>query len=142
MRIFDVDVLVFAHRGDRPEHEAAREHLEQCTSGQRAFSVPPVVASGVLRVATHPRVFDEPSPLARVLDFLQALRSRPRHLVLDEEPAWPVFTRLCREHDARGNRVPDAYLAALAQASGATLVTADRGLARYAGTSLEHPAGL
>lgn len=142
MRVFDVNVLVLAHRQDQPGHAAARAFVEEATAGERPFSVPPVVGSGVVRVSTHPRVFEEPTPLTDVLGFLDALRARPAHVPLEETPAWPVFARLCREHDARGNRVPDAYLAALAVTGGATLVTADRGLARYAGVPIEHPPGL
>lgn len=142
MRLFDVNVLVLAHRADRPEHEAARTFLEQATSGERPFCVPTVVASGVVRVSTHPRVFEEPTPLEEVLGFLDALRARPAHLVIDESAAWPLFARLCRDSDARGNRVPDAWLAALAASTGAILITADRGFARYPRTQVEHPPGL
>lgn len=142
MRVFDVNVLVLAHRADRPEHAAARDFVEQATSGERPFCVPGVVGSGVVRVSTHPRVFVEPTPVAEVLAFLDALRARPAHVLLDEAGAWPVFGRLCRERDARGNHVPDAYVAALALSSGATVVTADRGFARWTGTPVEHPPGL
>lgn len=137
-----MDVLVLAHRADQPGHDAAIAFVEDATAGERPFSVPPVVGSGVVRVSTHTRVFDEPTPLADVLAFLDALRARPQHVALDESPSWPVFTRVCRTYDARGNRVPDAYLAAIAIANGAALVTADRGLARYTELTIEHPPGL
>jgi toxin-antitoxin system PIN domain toxin len=142
VRVFDVNVLVLAHRFDQPGHEAAVAFVETATASERPFSVPPVVGIGVVRVSTHPRIFDEPTPLTEVIDFLNALRGRPLHVPLDETTAWPVFTRVCHRYDARGNRVPDAYLAALAIANGATLVTADRGLARYAELAVEYPPGL
>lgn len=142
MRLFDVNVLVLAHRADQPGHESARSFLERTTTEGRPFAVPGIVGSAVVRVSTHPRIFDEPTPLAEVLAFLDALRGRPSHVPLPEEPAWPVFARLCSLHDARGNRVPDAYLAALAVASGATLVTADRGFRRYPELRREHPPDL
>ena len=142
MRIFDVSVLVLAHRADQPGHGPASAFLEAVTSSDRAFCVPPVVGSAVVRIATHPRIFVAPTPLPEVIGFLDALRARPLHMDVDEAAAWPVFTRLCRDHDARGNRVPDAYLAGLALVSGAALVTADRGLARYRDVIVEHPAGL
>lgn len=142
MRIFDVNVLVLAHRVDQPGHRPAIAFLEAATSSDRAFCVPPVVGSAVVRIATHPRIFTEPTPLPDVIGFLDALRARPLHVELDEAAVWPVFARLCRDHDARGNRVPDAYLAGLALVSGAALVTADRGLARYRDVNVEHPAGL
>ena len=142
MRVFDVNVLVLAHRTDRPGHDAAAAFVEAATAGERPFTLPPVVGSGVVRVSTHPRIFAEPTPLPAVLEFLDALRGRAAHVQLDEAAVWPVFTRVCRESDARGNRVPDAYLAALAIANGAALVSADRGLARYEGLTVERPPGL
>lgn len=142
MRLFDVNVLVLAHRADQPGHELARSFVERTTSGDRPFALPGIVGSAVVRVSSHPRIFEEPSPIAEVLGFLDALRRRASYLPLAEEPAWPVFARLCALHDARGNLVPDAYLAALAVVSGATLVTADRGFRRYPELPTEHPPGL
>src|SRR5664279_1383813 len=46
---------------------------------------------------------------------------------------WPIFAELCAKTPARGNLVPDAYLAAMAIESGATSVTRDRGFARFTG---------
>lgn len=139
MRIFDVNVLVLAHRADLEGHVTTASFVAEATAQGRPFCIPPVVASGAVRVSTHPRIFDEPTPLRDILNFVNALRDRPSHVLLDESTAWPVFTRLCGASDARGNRIPDAYLAALALANGASLVTADRGLARYQGLRLEHP---
>jgi len=55
----------------------------------------------------------------------------PRH--------WEIFARLCRKIGARGNRVPDAFLAALAIESGSEWMTADRGFARFPGLRWRHP---
>lgn len=142
MRVFDVNVLVLAHRQDQPGHGAARDFVELVTAGQRPYTVPPVVGSGVIRISTHPRVFNEPTPISEVISFLDAIRSRRTHVQLSDATAWPVFTRLCQEYDARGNRVPDAYLAALAIVNGAALVTADQGLGRYRELTIERPPGL
>ena len=39
---------------------------------------------------------------------------------------WDIFVGLCRRANARGNLVPDAYLAALAIESGSQFTTSDR----------------
>lgn len=44
-----------------------------------------------------------------------------------------IVASLCRRAHASGDRIPDAWLAALALEHRATLVTADRGFARYPG---------
>ena len=52
---------------------------------------------------------------------------------------WDIFTRLCDETDARGNLVPDAWLAALAIESGCEFITTDRDYARFTGLRWTHP---
>jgi hypothetical protein len=55
------------------------------------------------------------------------------------ERHWGIFRRLCNEVGARGNLVPDAYLAALAIESGSEWVTTDRDYARFPGLRWRHP---
>jgi len=52
---------------------------------------------------------------------------------------WDIFTRLCRNVSARGNLVPDAYLAALAIESGSELITTDRDFSRFPSLRWRHP---
>lgn len=52
---------------------------------------------------------------------------------------WMVFLHLCRQADARGNHVPDAFHAALAVEYGLEWITMDRGLARYPGLRWNFP---
>lgn len=52
----DVNVLVHAHNQDDARHEEFRAWLETAANGPEPFGVPSLVASGFLRVVTHPRV--------------------------------------------------------------------------------------
>jgi uncharacterized protein len=52
---------------------------------------------------------------------------------------WEIFTRLCREANAKGNLVPDAYLAALAIESGSEWMTTDRDYGRFPGLRWRDP---
>jgi toxin-antitoxin system PIN domain toxin len=98
------------------------------------------VLSRFLRIVTHPRGMTTPAPIESALAFAESLRSQPNALPVVPGPRhWSIFERLCREAGATGNRVPDAYLAALAIEHGAELVTADRGFARYPGLTWRHP---
>ena len=140
MLLLDVNVLVYAHREDAPNHKAYRRWLEDVVNSEQAYGLSDLVLSGFLRVVTHPRVFNPPSPMDLALEFLEPLRSRANSLqVRPGERHWEIFSRLCREAGARGNLVPDAFLAALAIESGCEWITTDRDYARFYGLKWRHP---
>lgn len=140
MIIPDVNVLVYAAREDAPRHAEYRRWLTDVLGSLRPLALPDVVLSGFLRVVTHPRVFASPTPIARAIEFLDVLRSHPSALLVQAgERHWPIFTELCRSAEAKGNLVPDAYLAALAVEHGAELVSSDRDFARFPGLRWRHP---
>jgi len=63
----DVNILVAASRLDHPHHEPARAWLEDALAKSaegHSLAVLPMVASGFLRLVTHPRVFVEPTVLS------------------------------------------------------------------------------
>jgi toxin-antitoxin system PIN domain toxin len=136
----DVNVLINAFRQDASDHKACRSWLERVVNGDSRFGMAHQVLSGVLRVATHPKVFKRPSPLDEVLRFAEALLSQPNCVVVRPGDAhWVIFTRLCREADVRGNLVPDAWFAALAIEAGCEWVTLDRDYARFPGLKWHLP---
>lgn len=93
-----------------------------------------------MRIVTHPKIFRGPTPLDQALTFTEQIRSRPTCVPIAPGPRhWRVFTGLCRETQARGNLVPDAYLAALAIESGSEWITTDRDYARFPGLRWRHP---
>jgi toxin-antitoxin system PIN domain toxin len=140
MILAEANVLVHAFREDAPRHAALRPWLEGVVRSESAFAVSELVLSGFLRVVTHPRVFNPPTPLAAALEFVEALRAQPNCvLVAPGERHWSIFTRICREAEVRGNLVPDAYLAALAIESGCDLVSTDRDFSRFAGLRWRPP---
>lgn len=70
----------------------------------------------------------------------RTLRARPNSAPVAPGPRhWDLFASLCRRAGAKGNLVPDAYLAALAIESGSEWITTDRGFARYPGLRWRHP---
>ena len=140
MILVDVNVLVYAFRSDAPDHARYRAWLEHTLAEPRAFGLSPLVLSGFLRVVTHPRVFDPPSGLDLAAKFTEALRSLPQAVEIQPgDRHWNIFLGLCRQTNARGNLVPDAYLAALAIESGCEWISADRGFARFPGLAWRHP---
>ena len=123
-----------------PMHAAYREWLEAAAGADEALGVSDLVLSGFVRVVSHPRVFSPPEPVESALGFCDALRTAPNAVpVAPGERHWGIFRRLCSEAGARGNLVPDAYLAALAIESGSDWVTTDRDYARFPGLRWRHP---
>jgi toxin-antitoxin system PIN domain toxin len=140
MRLVDVNVLVYAFREDAPGHPDFKRWLNAAVQADEAYAVSDHVLSGFLRVVTHPRVFHPPTPLDRALAFAEALRGQPNAIpVAPDVRHWDLFTRLCRDAGARGNLIPDAWLAALAIESGSEFITTDRDYARFAGLRWRHP---
>jgi toxin-antitoxin system PIN domain toxin len=140
MRCVDVNVLVYAHRSDSPQHAAYLRWLDKARVGVEPLGLCDVVASGFLRVVTHPRIFREPTDLATALTFLRNLRLSTAVLPLNPgERHLEIFEQLCIDTEASGNRIPDAFLAAVAIEHNATWITADRGFARYRSLQWMHP---
>ncbi len=136
----DVNVLVYAHREDVPNHAAFREWLEAVINSDQAFGMSSIVLSGFLRVVTHPRVFNPPSSIEQALAFVADVRNQPNCvLVKPGSRHWAIFEKLCRTANVKGNLVPDAYLAALAIESGSEWITTDRDFSRFSGLSWRHP---
>ena len=137
MQIADVNVLVCAFREDAQHHAQCRDWLDAQLAGVSPVGFSELALSGVLRVLTHPRVFDPPTPLELANDYLRVLLEQPNALrVRPGDGHWRIFSQLCRQTSARGNRVPDAYHAALAIEHGCEWVTLDRGFVIFPGLTV------
>lgn len=133
-------MLVHAHRNDAPQHQPIADWLEEAVNKSAPFGLSAHVLSGVLRIVTHPSVFDPPTPLQTALGFVESLRSRSNCVaVAPGARHWKIFAELCSAANATGNLVPDAYFAALAIESGSEWITTDGGFARYPGLHWRHP---
>ena len=69
----DVDVLVNAFRRDTSDHARCQQRLESIVNGDSRYGMSPQVLGGVVRVATHPRVFSQSSDLDDVIRFCEVL---------------------------------------------------------------------
>lgn len=136
----DVNVLVYAHHTQSADHEPYRAWWESTVNGEAAFGIADLVLSGFVRIVTHPKIFDTPLAIDDALAAAEAIRQRPNCVTIEpSERHWSLFVDLCRKTRAKGNHVPDAFLAALAIDSGSDFITTDRGLARYPGLRWRHP---
>ena len=123
-----------------PSHPAYRDWLQGLIDSDTSFGVAELVLGGFLRIVTHPRAFSPPEPIDSALEFAETLRGHPNAVpVAPGQRHWNIFSRLCRDVDAKGNLVPDAYLAALAIESGSEWITTDRDYSRFPGLRWRHP---
>ena len=137
----DVNVLVYAHREDSSHHAACHAWLLRALKGDQAFGLSESVLAGVIRVVTHPKIFKQPTRLDVALAFVAGLLAQPHAVRVAPGPRhWEIFTSLCREADARGNLIADAYMAALAIESGCEWITTDGDFARFPGLNWRRPA--
>lgn len=143
MRCVDVNVLVYAHREDLPEHERYRALLQRLANDDEPLGLPDLVLSGFMRVMTNRRVFAEPTSLSDAAGAVDELLAAPCVMRLRAgDRHWALFQQLADEIDARGNDVADAYLAAYAVENNATWLSADRGFARFGRLRWAYPLGV
>ena len=136
----DVNVLVYAFRDAAPDHERYRAWLLAATASEEPLGLFDVVLAGFIRIVTNPRIFMPPAPVERALQFADALRRAPNAVsIAPGARHWDLFSRLCQEAGAKGNMVPDAWLAALAIESGCELITTDRDFSRFPRLRWRHP---
>jgi uncharacterized protein len=136
----DVNVLVYAHREECDRHGEYHTWLEELFSSGSSFGVSDVVLSSCLRILTHPRIFDPPTPSPRAMAFALQVCEHPHAIAVSPGKRHrSLFLDLCQKTGARGNLVADAYLAALAIESGSEWITTDRDYAQFPGLRWRHP---
>jgi toxin-antitoxin system PIN domain toxin len=136
----DVNVLLYALRRDAKRHDDYRTWLQDVINGDDAYGVATEALASVIRISTHPAIFDPPSALAEAMGFCRAVvGSEYCALVRPGPQHWRIFSELCERSRAKGNLVQDAWFAALAIESGCEWVTTDRDYARFAGLRWREP---
>ena len=129
----DVNVLVAASRVDHPHHEVARKWLEQALAAAAAgtaLTLMPMVMASFLRLVTSPRIFQQPTPVADAVAYVDALLAGPGVHLAPLGPEWSTLRELCLNKQLSGNDVPDAWLSAAVLHVGTHLVSFDRDFRR------------
>jgi uncharacterized protein len=140
MELPDVNVLIYAHREDAPEHDQYAAWLGRLVAGVAPFALSSVTLGGFLRIVTNPRIFQPATPMQLALAFCRQLLARPTAAFLQPGSRhWAIMVDLIERADVRGAMVSDAYLAALAIEHGCQLVTTDSDFARFPSLRWRHP---
>ena len=140
MILLDVNVLLYSFRTDLPGHARYRTWLEAQVNDEAPFGMSTQALASVVRIATNSRAYKKPDPPAAVLEFANTLLGHPNCQVIQPGPRhWAIFADLCRQANARGNLVQDAWFAALAIESGCEWISTDRDYARFPGLRWRTP---
>jgi len=140
MDLPDVNILVYAHRSELTWHSPCHAWLERVINGAESFGMSELVLSAFVRLVTNPKIFKTPTPLETALQFVDTIRQNENCVIISPDlQHWNIFTRLCREINARGNDIPDTYFAALAIESDCEWITTDRGFARFSNLKWRNP---
>lgn len=136
----DVNVWIDQLREDSAAHESVSSWFEAQFAGPNQIGISELVFSGVVRILTNRRLWPNAFQTADLLARLAEVRDAPGTVVIHPgRRHWQIFADLCRATNATGNRVPDAYHAALAIEHGATMVSSDRGMAAFPGLDWRLP---
>ncbi len=140
MILVDTNLLVYAHVTDFPQHEAAREWLDERLRTVPRVALPWPALLGFLRITTNPRIFERPEPVEEAWAQVAAWLGAPS--------AWTpaptarhaeVLGELIRKARPSANLMPDAHLAALAIEHGLKLYSTDGDFARFPGLRWQNP---
>lgn len=139
MRMLDVNILVNAQRRDMVHHQECLAVVQAMLNGDEAYAVADFVVHGFMRIVTNPRI-QGATTLEVAQAFAERVRNQSHAIVVQSGPRhWEIFTRLCREVNAKANLIPDAYLAALAIEHGCEFVTCDKDFGRFEGLRWRSP---
>jgi uncharacterized protein len=135
----DTNVLIYADREEMPFHAKALAVLRGLAEGSEACGVPVFCVGEFVRVVSHPRVFDPPTPPAEAMSSVEALLSSPATRLLTPGPRFVTILRaLLEASGAAGNLVFDAQIAAVCLECGVgTLITEDRDFSRFPGIRVQ-----
>jgi toxin-antitoxin system PIN domain toxin len=137
VRLWDVNLWVYAFRADSPLHGRVRPLLVEALEAREPFLFCPSAASFFLRLVTNPRIFMEPSDWREAWAFIDWLEAHPAAVFAEfDAVTFGIFKHLCLVAGAQGNEVPDAFFAALALRYNATLVTAAAGMKKWQGVDV------
>ncbi len=137
----DTNILVYAHREDSEWHAAASARVAELAEGRGAWAIPWPCVHEFMAIATHPKIFNPPTPLAAAIDQVEAwLESPTAHMLAESELHWPQLRTLIENGKVVGARVHDARIAALCLQHGVReLWSADRDFGRFPELTVSNP---
>lgn len=137
LRIVDTNVLLYAVNADAPQHRVANEWMQQALAHPHGLGLAWQALLGFVRLSTRSGILPRPLAVDDALKLMNIWLTAPAtRIVQPTEQHAALVGRLLLGAGTAGNLVGDAHLAALALEHGATVVTFDRDLTRFAGVEV------
>jgi len=136
----DLNLLLYAHNDGAPYHDDARRWWEASVNGSERVGVPWAVATGFVRLMTHPRVLVDPATPDAAAGFVDEWFRLPNVSPLNPgRDHLALFRRCLAAAGVGANLVTDAHLAALAMEYQAELHSNDTDFSRFPGLRWRNP---
>ena len=130
--ILDTNLLVDAVRESSPQHERARQWMEQALTGPERVGLPWQTIGSFVRIVTNARIVRPTFSGPDAWSFVEEWLASPVVWVPPVgERTVSILGTLIRTHRLTGNLIPDAQLAALAIEYGVAVASADTDFARF-----------
>ena len=132
MKLFDVNVLIYAHRVDQQHHDFYRRFVEDLVNGSECFGLSPLTAAGFLRIVTNPRFPNGATPLAQAVSVVESLAALSHCIWTPPgKRHWELTRDLCNKCSCAGKNVADAQHAAIAIEHAGEWITRDKDFNRF-----------
>jgi uncharacterized protein len=140
MILVDANILLYAEDELSSQHGSAKEWWDQQLSGSSPVCLCWTVIGAFIRIASNPRVFENPLSGKESIARVQGWFDQPcTRIVEATERHWQVFQQMLNDGQALGNLVTDAHLAALAIQHGCELMSTDADFARFPRVKWRNP---
>jgi len=137
----DTNILVYAHREDSAWHQAADRCMTRLAEDGRSWAIPWPCIHEFLAIATHPRIYDPPTPITDAIQQVSRWLECPSLVTLGElTDYWENLKSCLLSAHTVGPKVHDARIATLCIFHGVTeLWSADRDFSRFPGFTTRNP---
>ena len=140
MIVPDVNLLLHAHDSRSRRHMAARKWWEALMNGTGTVGLPWVAILGFIRIATNPRILDNPLHVSGACRRVRSWLARPQTaLIHPGDRHADILFDLLEGAGSAGTLTTDAHFAALAIEHQAELNSTDADMARFPGLRWTNP---
>lgn len=137
----DTNILIYAHRADSPQHDAARSALAGLVESGEDWAIPWPCLHEFLAITTHRKVYSPPTHITTAVDAITTLvETGGARLIAESDQHLARQADLLRTSGVAGAKVHDARIAVICMAHGVrALWTADRDFSYFPGLRTHNP---